>query len=242
MKKWLAAAAAVLLCLLPVTALANSGEPPSLTVMVLGAPEGLELWLEVEDEGGQWREELYRWDWHWERYYHGYGHDGKGQPKSARLVAKGPGVDMAVPVPLEMLRGFRPLITLRLPGGQLSAGQPFWRTPLLVLLRMGLTFLIEGGIFYCCRYRERRSWLVFLITNLATQGWLNFQLVNCDLYFYAGKYLLMMLGEPLIFIVEMLAFAFLIKEQRRAANVGTAFLCNLFSLGLGLVVINALPL
>ena len=78
---------------------------------------------------------------------------------------------------------------------------------------MALTLLLEGALFWLFGYRLRRSWLVFLLANLITQGAVNVcvhLLVPVATSAYNTLVLGMFLYTPLeigVLLVEMLAFA-----------------------------------
>lgn len=87
--------------------------------------------------------------------------------------------------------------------GTLTAGQKLGRAPLLVALRVVLTFLIEGAVLFLFGYRQKRSWLVFL--------------------------------------VEIIAFCFLLKERGKGWAAFYAITVNDASLFLGGLLIYSLP-
>ena len=55
----------------------------------------------------------------------------------------------------------------------LIKGETLKRNVTLFGLRVSLTLLIESAIFWLLGFRERRTWLIFLVMNLMTQGVLN---------------------------------------------------------------------
>ena len=61
------------------------------------------------------------------------------------------------------------LCVLDLQSRTLTAGQPWWRQPLLVFLRVALTLLLEGIVFFLFGYRQKRSWILFFLANGLTQ-------------------------------------------------------------------------
>ena len=107
-----------------------------------------------------------------------------------------------------------------------------------------LTLLIEGVIFFLFGYRKRNSWIVFLATNILTQGflyvWLNTQfypLVNS--YFFPVLFSLIV-GEFLVFISEITVFLILVRERRRLVTFSYVVAANFASLIVGGFLINAL--
>ena len=86
------------------------------------------------------------------------------------------------------------------------------------------TLLMEGLILFLFLYRQRRSWVVFCLVNLATQGALaaalSVQALHNGVGF--GFFALFLLAELGIVIVESAAFMVLWKEhsRKRAAALG----------------------
>ena len=75
----------------------------------------------------------------------------------------------SLPIDPEGFSRYNNLVTLDVAGKRLLYGQPWWRQPLLIFLRVSLTLVLEGLVFLIFGYRQKRSWLVFLLVNLVTQ-------------------------------------------------------------------------
>lgn len=112
--------------------------------------------------------------------------------------------------------------------------------PLRFLARLAATLiptlLIEGIIFWLFGFREKRSWIVFLAVNTATQ--LGLHLVTGAALSMAGwhflnYFLTIILQELVIWAVETVAFACLVNEHDRYQRVGCAVLANIVSFVLG---------
>ena len=148
-KKVLCVIAAVVFCLaVPVGALANSAEPPCVTVLVLAPPGDLELTIEFDSAQGEEPQRLSGERMLWEGYYRFYGRwdiDPEGLT-GARLVAETGGESFALPIDPTGFARYNNLITLDVGGRQLLYGQPWWRQPLLVVLRVALTLALEGRL------------------------------------------------------------------------------------------------
>ena len=113
-------------------------------------------------------------------------------------------------------------------------------TPLRFLARLAATLIptliIEGVIFWLFGFRERRSWIVFLAVNAATQ--LGLHLVTGAMLAESGWHFLnyfftIILQELVIWALEAAAYAILLKEQSRGRRVGYAFAANIASFVLG---------
>ena len=248
-KKVLCVIAAVVFCLaLPVPALANSAGLPYLTILVENPPAGLELSLTVESEGTQKTYPIEGERMLWEGYYRFHGRwnvDPEGLT-GAKLVVETGGESFALPIDPTGFARYNNLITLDVGGRQLLYGQPWWRQPLLVVLRVALTLALEGAVFWLFGYRQRRSWAVFLLVNLFTQGAVNLALhlliptgtdyfVVLGLFFYTPM-------ELLVLVMEIAAFRLLLRERTKGRAAGCAAVANLLSWGLGGLLLACLPI
>lgn len=249
-KRGIALAAALLFCLLlPLPASANSAEPPCLTVLVMAPPEDLSLTIEFDGAQGREPQRLSGTATAWERYYRFYGSwdlDPEGLT-GARLVVETGGEAFSLPIDPAGFTRYNNLLTLDLANRSLLYGQPWWRQPLLVLLRVALTLLIEGLVFLLFGYRQKRSWLVFLIVNLITQLF-----VNLVVLFLAGPLGTSYMGLLLLFIylpmelavmaAEIGAFRKLLREMDKTTSTIYAVMSNILSWVLGGFLILGLPM
>ena len=129
---------------------------------------------------------------------------------------------MTVNDPLEE---YNNTFTLDLSNQTLSPGYAPFRSTLLVSLRVVLTLLLEGLVFFLFGFRQKKSWLIFLAVNLVTQGVLNIWL---DLISTPSGYLIfaLILGEVIVFVVEMIAFPLLVKEKKRRSHRALCLCCQ----------------
>lgn len=249
-KKALRVLATVVFCLaLPWPASANSAEPPCVTVLVLAPPGDLELTIEFDSAQGEEPQRLSGDRMLWEGYYRFYGRwdiDPEGLT-GARLVAETGGESFALPIDPTGFARYNNLITLDVGARTITQGQPWWRQPLLVVLRVALTLALEGLIFYLWGYREKRSWIVFLMVNLVTQFGVNIAIL-CFLPAASRTYdamwakvLLYGPMEVLVILLEAIALPLLLKEQRKRTAVGCAVMANILSWFLGSVLLSVLP-
>ena len=113
------------------------------------------------------------------------------------------------------------------------------RMVLIIGLRVILTLLIEGILFWAFGYREKHSWGVFLCFNAMTQLALNLILggATMDSYILFGYYLL----EAAIVVFEALAYWNTLKEKR-GRSIPYALCANAASLVIGALMIENLPL
>lgn len=227
--------AAMALFLLPGMAAANSAEPPALVILVNNPPEDLaiELTDAQREPPGNVRRVA------WEGYYSFYSWQIQSQDSYSFQITTG---DTSFPCTLEgPLAGYRTTATLDLAARTLTPGTPPLRTAALVALRVAVTLLLEAAVFALFRFRQRRSWLIFLIVNLVTQGTLNILLADSPSLWPSYLIFGLIAGEILVFIAEMIAFPLLVKERKKGLLVLYAFAANLVSAIAGGYLISLLP-
>ncbi len=244
-KKWKVLLASLLLLLVPVTASANAAAPPNLTVLVVNAPEDLQMTLTLSESGQSEVDEIEIESRAWETYYRFFLWNSQSSADGELNVTTG-GETSTYTIPREALEKFGSCYTLDLKTGELTEGTVWYRSGLLAALRVILTLLIEGLVFFLSGYRKRRSWLVFFIVNLVTQGYLNFRLMAgtstlFDTYYLRGAFVILCIVEVLIFAVEAVAFAFLLREHTKKRAVFYAFIANAASLGMGGLILSVMP-
>ena len=249
--RWLAGLlAAVWLCLLPAGALATGAEPPHVTILVQNGPKDLRLALRISDGEKVVEEDLESVPLLWDQYFQWYGSLTRwtlenwyhmGPAASQTLLVQGEGVYLEIPLDGVEPVGHSNMVTLDVAAGTLTPGEPFWRIPLKIGVRIAATLLIEGLVFWLFRYRARRSWAVFLAVNLLTQAWLNYQLLGTQLDSHTVLVLLLLFIEPAVFVAELIALCALIKEKKRWVTAAYTVAANLASLALGWTVIGLFP-
>ena len=104
------------------------------------------------------------------------------------------------------------------------------------------TLLIEGLLLFAFGYRSKRSWRVFLLVNLVTQGAfavylavivLNHGVSGWSLLFYIPI-------EIIITAVELLCYRRLLTEKGKGRATGYAIVANVHSATVGLLLIDPL--
>ena len=119
---------------------------------------------------------------------------------------------------------------------------PGWRLPVGIGIRLILTILVEGIILFLFGYRDKKSWLIFLLVNTFTQGLLNLFLA---LGVHPGDYIYLALifGELFFaYLVEVLAFGLLLKEHTVKKAIIFTLVANTASLLLGWILIGRIPI
>lgn len=244
--------AAILLCLLPVGAAANGAMGPDMTIIVLGGPEDLTIDIVKTDGINEGRihlegavqigfERRYRVDYLREWTAHPEEELLQNATKTT-LEVRGTGLSWDIPADGIEYKGYSHLITLDVKNREVIPGQPPWRQPLLVGIRVVFTLLVEGIAFYWFGYREKRSWAVFILINILTQTGLSFLMAQAEFGIYLLSLLVYFVAEPLVFIVEALAYAVLLREKSWKRGTACALSANAASLFLGLLLYAFVPI
>lgn len=247
--------AAALFMLVPAASAYAAGSryhPPAVTFVVMNAPKDLSLTLKLIKEGEPVYAKLDTERRAWESYYRLYRdavwkidrwYGNQYDLKDAVLIVESGGTEKTIPVPSEQLseRELNDYLVLDLKRGSLSFGLPFWRAPLLILMRMAVTILAECLIFYLYGYRMRRSWKIFLAVNLVTSLALNIMIRNWlnvnQQYFLGYAYALLLLP-----VGEIVAYVLLLDEQSRDRCINCTLWGNIASALLHIVMVTTLPL
>lgn len=224
-------------------AYANSAEPPSFTIIVSNPPKDLSVALRVSDEEKTEAILLKKEQKAWEAYYRFFYHmspNRNDKLDGAVLFVQSSEGDFECPLPTATFNIYNNLLVLDLETESITIGQPLLRVPLLVGMRIALTLMIEGGVFYLFGYRKKASWLAFFAINLVTQGALNAMLTGPSL----GSYWMLgfMFGEILVLAVELTAFICFLKEFGKGRAAVYTVAANAISLVLGGLLITYLPI
>lgn len=208
---------------------ANSAEPPSILIIVPKAPKDLEINMGTI--------KALRTDKAFESYYTFYSRDLKSADTTLRFTTSSKSLEITINVPPT----YNNIFTLDLKNETLSPGKSLSRSIALPSLRIILTLIIEGIVFFLFGYRKKKSWLVFIIVNLITQGILN--IVLAGNLSPLNSYLIFDLigGEIVVFIVEIIAFLSLVDEHGRLRTALFVILANSLSLIAGGYLITVLP-
>lgn len=236
--------AVAIIAAFPLTTSANSAEPPSMIIMVINAPEDLAIELEIPDleEGDYIR--IQRKQKIWEQYFRIYHHISMEKMENAKLLVSSSEKSFSCqlpPISEYNVYAYNTLLYLDFDAETLTVGQPAYREPLLIALRVSLTLIFEGLIFLLLGFRKKSSWIAFLLINLLTQGWLNFSIASASIY---SDYMIIgfIFYELIIFIVEAIAVTALVREHKWYRRLGYSLLANTVSLILGMIIISNLPI
>ncbi|MCL1864751.1 MAG: hypothetical protein FWF73_02955 [Spirochaetes bacterium] len=221
---------------------ANAAEPPLLTIMVIFPPDDLTLSIRSADGSNTKAVKLYKNQKAWEAYYRFFRWMEDAHMPSlegAVLVVQSNDKNFECLLPEFAFKRYNNLLILNLANESITEDQSPARSILLVSMRVILTLIIEGLIFFAFGYRNKASWIAFVVINLLTQGTLNMVFIGPILssYFIFGFIFL----EFFIFIIEMAAFPFILKEHKKKRAAAYALTANLASLILGCILLSCLP-
>ncbi len=220
-----------------VPAFANSAPMPGNVIIASGVPKDAVLTVEIP---GQAPLVVTRVDEPFESYFYFHNPYELALLRSAVLRITVGEDSFTIPMPDVEYTSYRNVFTLDYRDRSIRYGQEPWREPLLVSLRIILTLLVEGAIFYFSGFRRKRSWAAFIFVNLLTQGGLNYVLTGS---FSKGflLYFVLVALEVVIILFEALALPLLITEQEYKRVQAFTVQANVASLVLGLVLLSLLP-
>jgi len=238
----------LLICALP--SYANSAEPPCFTVIVKGAPSddkfGMVVLLGDEDGSGDdivEFAEAVKVKAGWETYFRFYYHDLPGSSDKlselSAIVGRTATDYFEFDIPDETFKTYNNLLTLDWETKTVTVGQPAWRVPLLVAMRVCITFIVEFAVLLLLGYRKKRTFAVFAVANLITQTLVNAAITGPLPLGYWGLGFILM--EILVFVVEAPIFALGFGEHTKARAVFHAAAANCLSLIVGFLLISYLP-
>ena len=213
----------------------NSAEPPSIVIIVPNAPKDLEISIGSIDT----YKEAGKIDKFIETYYTFYSRDLKMTADYTFKINTGDiNFDITLVKPVNYHNN---IFTLDLDNQTLTPGKLLSRSVILISLRIILTLIIEAIIFWLYGFRQKKSWIAFLVINLLTQGALNIWLNG---FTPLQSYLIFSLifAEFFIFIAEILLFQVFINEQRKSDRVLYVLVANTLSLIAGGYIITILPI
>jgi len=214
---------------------ANSAEPPSILIIVPNAPDDLEISVGTEDAFTKAR----KTDKLIETYYTFYAREIKMASEYTFTIST---EDINYNISIEKpLKSYNNIYTLDINARTLTPGKMLLRSILLVSMRIALTLIIEGIIFWKFGFRNKASWVAFFIINLVTQGALNIWINGLSPIM---SYLLFSLifAEIQIILAEILLFLIFVKEHSRSEKISHVLVANVLSLIVGGYIITMLPI
>jgi hypothetical protein len=208
---------------------ANSAPPPRVVIIVSDAPSDLELFI------GQTKAS--RDDRLTVTYFVLYPYFEKVTEFQLTVVTENDSFEL----PLERVSyTYNNVYSLDLSSRELTSGPPSSRfiwAPITIVL----TLALEGLVFFLFRYRASRSWLIFAMVNILTQIGLFYWLSQNPIFFDGYLILDFVIGEVLVFLIEIIAFVLLLREHGRLRAFSYALISNIFSLFAGGYLLMTLP-
>lgn len=220
----------------------NAIPPPHMTIVVINPPSDLKLSVRYTKDYVIETVLLTRSDIAWETKFYFKTLDFLDEQElydNFVLIVVSKDYNFEVTLPDEITDEFYPHYTLNLKAQTLYKGYPTWQMPVTASLRIVATILLECIMFFLFGYREKHSWLVFLVMNLITQGVLH--LFIGILGEGGGIIYIFWFSAIIVLIAEMIVLALTLDEQSRWKAVAYAFFGNLLSLILGTYLLGVLP-
>lgn len=219
-----------------ILAYGNAAEPPSILFIVPNAPDNMSVTLKLK--GREYEAKIL--DKVIEKYFIFYNSDmmnKKPDIYNFTVTTENERFEIEMAKPYRM---FNNTYTMNLREQTITEGMLISRSIMLIAMRVVLTLIIEGIVFWAFGFRSKKSWMVFLIINLVTQGALNIWLnSNGPIMSYAMFVLIF--GEIFVFTAEIIAFLFFCKEHKRSRKVIYVLTANIASLIVGGYLITVLP-
>ncbi|MBF4692001.1 hypothetical protein ISU02_02670 [Fusibacter sp. Q10-2] len=216
-------------------AFANSMEPPSLLILVNNPTDDISIVM-VSNEH-QPKAQFKRTAW--EGYFIFYSQDMQTDGHyTFRVTTQDKTFECTFD---KRLRRYNEVLTLDISKETLTYGRYPFRSALIVSLRVILTLLIEAIVFWFYKFREKRSWIVFLVINLLTQGVLNIWLIKWSTLLGGYLILYQVHGEFFVFLAEIVGFSLFIREKGKWPVIKYVIVANLVSLIAGGFLITLLP-
>ncbi|MFP4077979.1 MAG: hypothetical protein ACLFUQ_02395 [Candidatus Izemoplasmataceae bacterium] len=106
------------------------------------------------------------------------------------------------------------------------------------LFRLFITLAVELGVLYLLTYRRKSTYYIAGITNAITQGILTAFTISVFYYWGGplGGIIVFILGEAVVFLIEMIVYPILFREKSRWLALGYAILANTLSLMMGVIL------
>lgn len=214
--------------------LADAAEPPSILIIVSHAPKDLTITLEPTNiKAGRTDKTI-------ESYFTFYYENlTNSSLYTFQITTGGKAFEITLDAPLNR---YDNIFTLNLADQTLTPGGSVSRSIALPALRISLTLVIEGIIFFLFGYRSKRSWITFLAVNLVSQAFINIWLLgNVKPLQDEFLFFTLFFAEVLVFIFEMIIFLAVVNERNRWRTALFVMAANLASLILGGYLISVLP-
>ncbi|MDF2678556.1 MAG: hypothetical protein K0Q97_2908, partial [Bacillota bacterium] len=146
--------------------LANSAEPPSILIIVSNAPDDLEISISSKDS----LYKSHKVNKKVETYFLFYNREiqmRNSNDYNLKISTNKENYEIKFEKPIKT---YSNVYTLNLKSQTLTEGKNFSRSILLVALRIIFTIAIEALVFLLFKFKNKKSYISFIIINLITQG------------------------------------------------------------------------
>lgn len=230
----------IMLCLVllfvPILLLGNSAEPPSYIIIVPWADDSTTLTVLLDDKTTIHGTRHDKFSESYFLFYSDGLYDLSSHEKT--LLVKN-GKEDRVSLPQET--SYNQVYTLEHDTMRLTPGKMPFRVIFFASIRIVLTLLVEGAIFYAFGFRKKESYILFLLFNAITQGILIWYLHSTIVDFVGYFILGLIITEIIILAVEALLFTFFVKEKGSLRKLAYVFVANLASFAIGFMLLQHLP-
>ena len=219
-----------------ISGLGNAAEPPIIWILIPSTTTQVEAFIQADDKvvAGFVRQEAAVTSIRFFRYdivESGLTTD------TVMLTLIVDGNPFTQPIELDTNQ-YNTIYTYDLHTQQLTLGTSTMRAWGLAAIRLGVTLAVEALVFLLFGYRHLRTWIAFLLINLLTQGTLNIAIIG---FGPGGALFSFVFLEMLIFIFELFAFGFSVKEGNKVKLLAIVLLANAVSLIIGMNLLTRYP-
>lgn len=217
--------------------LGNAMAPPSFRIQVSQGPQDLKMAIGDPAEGKAFSR-LIKKVKAWDTSFYYYGNVADYSNPELRLETEGQ--EYFISLPSKEPLAYEEIYELNFSTKEIKRVDHRPRSLLYAFMRLVITLVAEALILWVMGFRHRHSYLVFLLVNLITQGFLNFVVLKSAItgYWQMGFFLL----EIFIFLFEAILLPAFICERSKPYTLLASLVANLTSLLLGAWILTNLPI
>jgi hypothetical protein len=225
----------VFLILLSPLCLANPAEPPTIIIVVPNAPSDLEITLNTHREEIRGLTDKKFMETQFKFHVLNYR---EGSDYSINLILNDNVEEIEIGKTADRYLNIYYLDYKTKTLEKDTTGQRVW---IYTGVRILLTLLLEALVFLFFGFKKKKSWILFIIINLLTQGILNIWLNTVTT---TNGYLIFALigAEIFVFAAEIAGFLLLVKEHKKLKTFIYVIFANFISLILGGYLITLMPM
>lgn len=149
-------------------------------------------------------------------------------------------------IPPDSLNGYQSVLTLDVNQKEIHPARSNLRTMIMVINRLIITLILESVVFFLFQYRNRRSWICFLLINITTQLLLSLFLLHSSwithFYIRSIDMAVILVAEVFIVFIEVVTCLLCIREHRKRRVILCVILSNMISYMIGSAFLMHLPI